>query len=143
MKYILVTDGACKGNPGAGGWAYLLQAVREDGSIAKTSVSSGYVAEFTTNNRMELTAVIEGLKALTKDGVTLELITDSTYVAGILAGDKAKKNRDLVNTLRLLAAKHHVFVIVVPGHAGHPLNEQVDTLASAAALTAKQQVDRA
>lgn len=137
MKFNLVTDGACKGNPGWGGWAYILQAVRADGSVAKEAVDSGTATDITTNNRMELTAVIAGLEALTKDGVAIELLTDSAYVAGLLNGNKAKKNQDLVNRLRLLTAKHSVEVALVRGHQGHNLNERVDRLAQAAAVAAK------
>lgn len=137
MKIVLITDGACKGNPGAGGWAYILQAVSLAGMVMKEVCLSGSIEEITTNNRMELIAVIQGLKALNKDGVPIELVIDSTYVAGILAGNKAKKNRDLVNQLRLLAVKHQITVHKVQGHKGHVLNERVDQMASEAAEKAK------
>lgn len=138
MKILLITDGACKGNPGVGGWAFILQAVSLAEVVKKEVCLSGSEEEITTNNRMELMAVIQGLQTLTKDGVAVWLVTDSAYVAGILAGNKAKKNKDLVNQLRLLAVKHQITVQKVQGHTGHQLNERVDQMASEAAEKAQQ-----
>lgn len=136
----LYTDGACSGNPGPGGWGYILEhpgsgSVRED---------SGGEAD-TTNNRMELTAVIRGLEALTK-GSVVELYSDSEYVLKGLnewmagwkkrgwktAAKKPVKNRELWERLDELVGAHDVRFHWVKGHAGHPQNERADDLAVAA-----------
>lgn len=137
----LYTDGACSGNPGPGGWAYVLKhptsgKVRED---------SGGEGE-TTNNKMELTAVIRGLAAL-KQPCRVELYSDSKYVLQGLSdwikGWKARgwrtaakepvKNIDLWQALDLEASRHAVTFHWVAGHSGHPENERCDQLAVAAA----------
>jgi ribonuclease HI len=134
----IYTDGACRGNPGPGGWAALLQ------SGAHARELSG-AAELTTNNRMELTAVLRALEAL-KRPVQARLYTDSEYVRrGIsewLPGWKARgwrtadrkpvKNQDLWEQLDRLAARHRIEWLWVPGHAGVPGNERVDQLANEA-----------
>jgi ribonuclease HI len=139
------TDGACRGNPGPGGWAALLMMGEHEREI------SGAEAH-TTNNRMELTAVIRALEAL-KRSVELRLYTDSEYVRrGItewLPGWKARgwrtadrkpvKNQDLWQRLEELAAGHRIDWRWVPGHAGVPGNERVDRLANAAIDTLSQQ----
>ena len=138
MKTVaLYTDGACSGNPGAGGWGSILVYKGKEKEL------SGYCAE-TTNNRMELTAVIEGLKAL-KEPCRVELTTDSKYVADALLRGWAKSwqkngwkkkdkkpalNPDLWEELLALCAKHRVDITWVKGHAGHPYNERCDTLAT-------------
>lgn len=133
----LYSDGACKGNPGAGGWGVLLRFGDHEKELC------GGAAD-TTNNRMELTAVIEGLKSL-KRACRVRVHTDSQYVQkGIrewLPGWKRKgwrtssgqavKNRDLWEALDLLAAEHQVEWHWVRGHAGHPENERADALANA------------
>ncbi len=137
MKYIeIFTDGACSGNPGPGGWGVVL---RYNGH--EKELSGGEKA--TTNNRMELTAVIEGLSAL-KEPCKVRLVTDSKYVAdGITKGwaeswrrnnwRKADKkpalNPDLWEKLLNLIAVHNVTIDWVKGHAGHPENERCDCLA--------------
>lgn len=128
------TDGACSGNPGPGGWG----AVLFYGDHEK-ELSGG--EPDTTNNRMELIAAIEALKAL-KRSCTVELYTDSTYVKqGItewIDGWKAKgwpnriKNKDLWIALDEQNKKHNVSWHWVRGHAGHPQNERADSLAVAA-----------
>ena len=137
---LLFTDGACSGNPGPGGWAYVLKhpasgSARED---------SGGEAD-TTNNRMELTAAIRGIQALTRRS-KIELWSDSEYVLkGLrewLPGWKAKgwktaakkpvKNVDLWQELDDLVQKHDVTFHWVRGHDGHPENERCDRLAVAA-----------
>lgn len=118
----LYTDGACSGNPGPGGWAAILQC----GAHEKELVGGD---GRTTNNRMELTAVLEGLKAL-KHPCQVKIVTDSQYVAIILNGGKAKANLDLVEKVRHLAGQHQVMVEQIPGHCGHLFNERCDRLAS-------------
>ncbi len=139
----LFTDGACSGNPGPGGWAFILRHI----TSGKEMESSG-AAEDTTNNRMELQAVIEGLKKLTKRCDVL-LYTDSTYVGKGLsewmpkwkANDwrrrekgswKPVANEDLWRELDELASGHKVTFHHVRGHSGHPENERCDELAVAA-----------
>ncbi len=128
----IYTDGACKGNPGVGGWGALLQF----GAIEKELFGG---EPNTTNNRMEMMAVIEALRALTRtcDAV---VYTDSVYVQkGIsewIHGWKrngwktADKNADLWVILDDLARQHHVDWRWVKGHAGHPENERADQLAN-------------
>ena len=130
------TDGACKGNPGVGGWGALLQ------SGAHTKELFGGERE-TTNNRMELTAVIEGLGAL-KESCAVTLHVDSTYVMnGIktwIAGWKRNgwrtrdkqpvKNQELWQALDAQVARHDVTWVWVKGHAGDPGNERADALAN-------------
>ena len=134
----IYTDGACSGNPGPGGWGAILRYGKHEKEL------SGGDTE-TTNNRMELTATIESLKALKKRS-NVELYTDSTYVQkGVnewLAGWKAKdwktaakkpvKNKDLWQELDLMLQEHNVTFHWVKGHAGHPENERADQLAVAA-----------
>ncbi len=133
---VIYTDGACSGNPGPGGWGVLIIADNGD----ERELSGGEAA--TTNNRMEMTAAIEGLNALPA-GQTLTVITDSTYVRdGItswLANWKARgwktaakkpvKNIDLWQALDAAAARHTVTWEWVRGHTGHPGNERADALA--------------
>ncbi len=134
----IYTDGACRGNPGPGGWAALL----EDG--ARERELSG-AEPLTTNNRMELTAVIRALEALERP-VQARLYTDSEYVRrGIsewlpewkargwrTAARKPVKNQDLWERLDALAARHRIEWHWVPGHAGVPGNERADRLANEA-----------
>jgi ribonuclease HI len=139
----LFTDGACSGNPGPGGWAFILRHPATGKEIER----SGGERE-TTNNRMELLAVIHGLEAL-KRAASVEVITDSTYVGkGIeewMPKWKANgwrrrerdrwaevKNVDLWQQLDAMLGKHKVHVTLVRGHAGHAENERCDTLAVAA-----------
>jgi ribonuclease HI len=131
----LFTDGACSGNPGPGGWAYILRW--------GTTEKEGFGGERqTTNNRMELQAAIEGLTAL-KQACRVHLHTDSQYVLKgytewmpgwkkknwINSQKKPVENRDLWEALDVAAARHHIVWEWVRGHAGHPENERVDRLA--------------
>jgi ribonuclease HI len=130
------TDGACRGNPGPGGWGVVLRA----GERTK-ELSGG--EPHTTNNRMELKAAIEALTAL-RQPCRVALFTDSTYVrSGITewlpswqargwrtADRKPVKNQDLWMALAELAARHEVSWHWVKGHAGHPENERADELAN-------------
>jgi len=139
-EVVLFTDGACSGNPGPGGWAYVL---RHPGSGREAS-DSGAEAE-TTNNRMELTAVVEGLRQLKRPTV-VELVTDSVYVGtglsewlpkwkqqGWRRKEKGRlvavKNEDLWRELDRLASSHTIHFTHVAGHSGHAENEQCDRMA--------------
>ncbi|MBT3459101.1 MAG: ribonuclease HI [Halieaceae bacterium] len=137
MKVVeAFTDGACKGNPGPGGWGVLL---RMDNQSREIFGGEGA----TTNNRMELTAAIEALAAL-KEACTVELTTDSTYVKdGVTrwmenwerngwrtAAKKPVKNQDLWQALKAQVARHEVNWHWVKGHSGHPENELADMLAN-------------
>ncbi len=132
----IFTDGACSGNPGAGGWGAILRC----GAVEK-ELSGG--EKETTNNRMELTAVIEALQALRKE-CNITLYTDSRYVMdGVTAwmpnwkkngwrttNKKSQvKNIDLWQKLDELLTGHRIKWVWVKGHNGHPENERVDTLA--------------
>lgn len=137
MKSVeLFTDGACSGNPGPGGWGAILRF-----GTAEKELCGGEIN--TTNNRMELTAVIEGLSAL-KEPCSVKLTTDSKYVAdGVTKGwaeswrkngwRKADKkpalNPDLWEKLLDLLKIHQVEICWVKGHAGHIENERCDRLA--------------
>jgi len=129
-------DGACKGNPGPGGWGVLLRAGGRE-----TEMFGGEAQ--TTNNRMELTAVIEGLRSL-KEHSKVRVYTDSQYVQkgisewihnwkrrGWMTSDKKPvKNVDLWKALDEVAQAHQVSWHWVKGHAGHPENERADALAN-------------
>lgn len=132
----MFTDGACSGNPGPGGWGTVLRCNGKEKEL------SGGEAQ-TTNNRMELTAVIEGLKAL-KCPCDVKLTTDSKYVGDTIKLGWAKSwkangwkksdkkpalNADLWEELLTLLDIHNVEIVWVKGHAGHPENERCDTLA--------------
>lgn len=138
-KVELFTDGACLGNPGPGGWAALLRYKGAEKELAGGE-------KLTTNNRMEMMAVIEGLKALTRQS-TVEVFTDSQYVQkGIsewihgwkkrnwrTADKQPVKNADLWQALDAAQSGHDVTWTWVKGHAGHAENERVDQLARAEA----------
>ncbi|WP_298960406.1 ribonuclease HI [uncultured Campylobacter sp.] len=135
MKSVkLFSDGSCLGNPGAGGWAYILQY---GNAIKKASGAEA----MTTNNQMELTAAIMGLSAL-KQPCRVELFTDSEYVVKaisswlakwVVTDFKGKKNADLWRRYLAAAAPHEIKASWVKGHAGHPQNEECDAMARAAA----------
>lgn len=139
MKDVeIFTDGACKGNPGPGGWGALLRWNGREREL------SGAEPE-TTNNRMELTAAIRGLQALTQR-CSVRLTTDSEYLKnGITqwmekwkrnnwrtAGKSPVKNVDLWQELDQVCAEHEIEWCWVRGHSGHPENERADALANAA-----------
>ncbi len=142
-EVVLFTDGACSGNPGPGGWAFVLRHPTSGKEIEQ----SGGERE-TTNNRMEMLAVIRGLEVL-KRPTAVELVSDSTYVGKGLSewmpkwkangwrrrvgkGFAEVKNVDLWQQLDELLTQHRVEFTHVRGHAGHPENERCDTLAVAA-----------
>lgn len=132
----IYTDGACRGNPGPGGWGAVLEAGKHRKTLCGGELE-------TTNNRMELMAAIEALSALKRPSA-VDLYTDSVYVRdGITrwlpswkqrgwrtAAKKPVKNQDLWQRLDTLAAGHEVAWHWVKGHAGHPGNEAADALAN-------------
>jgi len=137
---VLYTDGACSGNPGPGGWAFVLKHI----PTGKELVRSGGMKR-TTNNQMELTAVIEGLSSL-KRPTALEIVSDSSYVLNGLSSwmanwkkngwrhkEKGKwvevKNMELWQKLDQLQQIHQLTFTWIKGHAGHPENERCDRLA--------------
>jgi ribonuclease HI len=134
----IYTDGACRGNPGPGGWAATLSLGEHFRELSGAEAA-------TTNNRMELTAVIEALSALKRES-RVRVFTDSEYVRrGITewltawkardwrtADKKPVKNRDLWERLDAVAARHDIEWRWVKGHSGVPGNERVDALANAA-----------
>lgn len=137
MKKIeIFTDGACSGNPGPGGWGAILRFEGHEKELSGGDAN-------TTNNRMELTACIEALKAL-KEPCEVLLTTDSQYVVNSVeqgwaqswknngwrkADKKPALNPDLWDALLLLLSVHKVSFNWIKGHAGHPENERCDTLA--------------
>jgi ribonuclease HI len=138
----LWSDGACSGNPGPGGWAYILIARRLDGTVAKQLEGYGG-EEMTTNNRMELKAALQGLLALTRP-TTLTIHPDSAYLAnaftqgwlgkwqtnGWKSGNKPVKNQDLWGALLDAIAPHTVMWKRVKGHSTVALNNRCDVLAT-------------
>lgn len=150
MPFVqLFTDGACSGNPGPGGWGYIL---RHPASGKVKEASGG--APLTTNNQMEMSAVIEGLRAL-KSRSDVEIVTDSTYVAkGAMEwmpgwkrngwrrkeknSFKPVKNVELWQELDELLSKHQVRFTIIKGHSGHAENERCDQMAVAAAAKFKE-----
>lgn len=140
MKRVeIFTDGACKGNPGPGGWGALLRMGRHEKELSGNEPD-------TTNNRMEMTAVIRALKALIEPCEVI-IHSDSRYVIDgmtkwidgwqkrgwINASKKPVRNADLWHDLIEVAAPHRITWQWVKGHNGHPENERVDRLASDAA----------
>ena len=143
-KVEIATDGACKGNPGPGGWGVIIRS-----GTRERELSGG--ESLTTNNRMELMAAIEGLNAL-KRPCRVTLSTDSRYVMDGLtkwikgwqkngwktAAKQPVKNADLWQELLAAAKPHRIEWLWVKGHAGHPDNERADKLASDAAVAASR-----
>ena len=141
FEVVVYADGACSGNPGPGGWGVIL---KHPGSGQTKRISGG--ERRTTNNRMELTAVIRGLESLKKASKVM-VVTDSQYlVKGITewignwlaknwktANKKSVKNMDLWQRLLDVSQRHEVKWQWVEGHAGHPENEQCDQMAVAEA----------
>ena len=119
----LYTDGAASGNPGPGGYGAVLRC----GELYK-ELSGGF--SLTTNNRMELLALIKGLEAIRWKGAQVKVFSDSTYVVNtITKGWKRKKNQDLWSRYDSIAPGFDLSFTWVKGHAGHPENERCDALA--------------
>lgn len=145
LKVTLYTDGSARGNPdGPGGYGAVLHFVDSKGMLHERELSAGY--KRTTNNRMELMAVIAGLEALTKP-CQVEIISDSKYVTDAFnqrwidswlkknwrGASGPVKNVDLWQRLLKAAEPHQIHFTWVKGHAGHPENERCDKLATTAA----------
>ena len=143
-KLVIYADGACEGNPGPGGFAAVIEGEGEPREIIGSDPQ-------TTNNRMELMAVIRALESL-PERVRVQIVSDSQYVVlGMTkwihnwqrkrwktASGQPVKNKDLWLTLLALADKRQVSWEWVRGHSGHPQNERVDRLAKAAIANSKQ-----
>ena len=146
MKIIVYTDGAAKGNPGPGGYGAVLMYGQH-----RKELSAGF--RKTTNNRMELLAVIVALEALKKPGLDVLIYTDSKYVEQSVSkgwvfgwekkGFKGKKNPDLWRRFLVIYRKHKVKFQWVKGHAGNPMNERCDQLAVEASVGPDLQIDAA
>lgn len=145
VSVTIYTDGACSGNPGPGGYGTILEA---PGHPVK-ELSQGF--RLTTNNRMELLAVIEGLRALKSSNVDITIVTDSKYVADAVnkhwvfgwqkRGLAGKKNSDLWKQYLELHRIYAPKLEWVKGHNNHPKNERCDKLAVAAAKSSSLLID--
>lgn len=141
----IFTDGAAKGNPGPGGYGTILRFGDKEKELAE-----GF--RMTTNNRMELLAVIKGLEAIKKPGWKVKVVSDSKYVVDAVSKGwlkswvtkdfKGKKNRDLWERYLRAAGPHQVSFQWIKGHSGHPENERCDQLAVQAAEGANLKVDQ-
>ncbi len=146
MKVNVYTDGACSGNPGKGGYGILMEWV---GKPYKKEFSEGF--RLTTNNRMELLAVIVALEQLKKEGIAVVVYSDSKYVVDsvekkwvfnwVKKGFKDKKNADLWRRFLLVYKKHEVKFQWIKGHNDHAQNERCDQLAVKAAKKEALQID--
>jgi len=131
-EVTIYTDGACSGNPGPGGYGVVLMSGNH-----RKEISEGY--RLTTNNRMELLAIIKGLEALKKNGTPVKLYTDSQYVANAVNKGwvfdweqkhfKKKKNQDLWIRFLELYRRHNITIFWLKGHNNNPENERCDVLA--------------
>lgn len=146
----IYTDGACSGNPGVGGYCAILQCRNKNGSIYERVVSGN--DSNTTNNRMELTAVIKGLQALKRKCEDVYIVSDSKYVCDAFnnhwieswhknnwrkPNGSELKNSDLWRTLYELINIHEVHFHWIKGHNGHPENERCDMIATSEYLGLK------
>lgn len=144
MNLTIYTDGAARGNPGPGGYGAILQW-----GTARKEVSQGF--RRTTNNRMELMAVIAALKELKKDNVDITIYSDSAYVVNSVEkgwvfgwakkGYKDKKNADLWSEFLTYYKRHKIKFVWVKGHANNPFNNRCDELATAAADSGNWLID--
>lgn len=137
MSISIYTDGSSRGNPGPGGYGVILMY-----GAHKKELSQGY--RLTTNNRMELMAVIAGLKAITKPGIPIRIYSDSQYVVKAIEEGwlnnwirtnfkGGKKNPDLWREYYELSRQFNIKMIWVKGHADNPYNNRCDELATSAA----------
>ena len=144
MKVTIYTDGACSGNPGKGGFGCVLTYIDSSGQKHEKEISEGY--EYTTNNQMELLAVIVGLEAL-KKACSVKIVSDSKYVVDsiskgwldnwaaknwVKSGNKPVPNADLWKRLIKAMNGHDIELEWIKGHAGYEYNERCDRLAVAA-----------
>ena len=146
-KVHIYTDGACSGNPGNGGYGIVMEWVDKP---YKKEFSAGY--RLTTNNRMELLAVIVAIEMLKTDNVDVTVYSDSKYVVDAVEkkwvfgwqkkGFKDKKNVDLWNRFLKIFPKHNIKFIWIKGHNDHPQNERCDRLAVAASQQEKLLIDK-
>jgi len=144
-KVIVHTDGACSGNPGKGGYGLILQSGRH-----VKEESEGF--ELTTNNRMELLSVIRSLELLKREDCEVTIYSDSKYVVDsvkkgwvfgwVKKNFKGKKNADLWKRFLKIYPKHKVTFEWVKGHAGNPMNERADQLATGALQRETLQIDQ-
>lgn len=145
LKIVAATDGACLGNPGVGGYAVVMEAKGQRKEI------SGYCNKTTTNNRMELQAVIsliDWLNTYQKEPCEIEVLTDSKYIIDCHSHERSwltaedRPNNDLWMELiqKGLEGKHHITFTKVKGHAGHEMNERADELATCAARRARHEI---
>ena len=145
MKINIYTDGAAKGNPGPGGYGVVLMSGKH-----YKELSAGY--RLTTNNRMELLAVIVGLEALKKHHQEVTVYSDSKYVVDAVEKGwvfnwekkhfKGKKNQDLWKRFLIVFRLHRVHFKWIKGHAGNPQNEKCDELAVAASESSHLSIDK-
>ncbi|MFK7755750.1 MAG: ribonuclease HI [Flavobacteriales bacterium] len=144
-KVIVHTDGACSGNPGKGGYGLILQSGRHS-----KEESEGF--ELTTNNRMELLSVIRALELLKRPDCEVTIYSDSKYVVDsvkkgwvfgwVKKNFKGKKNADLWKRFLKIYPKHKVTFEWVKGHAGNPMNERADQLATGALQRENLKIDQ-
>jgi len=144
-KIKLYTDGAAKGNPGAGGYGVILEW-----KTYRKEISAGY--RLTTNNRMELLAVIVGLEAIKTENAQVTVYSDSRYVVDAIEKNwiqawikkhfKKVKNPDLWKRLIPLLQKHNVQFVWIKGHNNHPQNERCDQLAVQASQLSQLLIDK-
>ncbi len=145
-EILLYTDGSSRGNPGPGGYGVILHL---NNTQHYKELSQGY--KKTTNNRMELLAVIVGLEALTKDNLTVLVVSDSKYVVDSVSkgwvfgwekkGFSGKKNPDLWQRFLKVYRKHQVKFQWIKGHNNHAMNERCDVLAVEASKQSKLLID--
>lgn len=146
IQVLLYTDGASRGNPGPGGYGLVLEWV---GRRIFKEASAGY--RLTTNNRMELLAVIVGLEMLKNPGTKVLVVSDSKYVVDSVSkgwvfgweknGFVGKKNPDLWKRFLKIYRQHQVSFKWIKGHNNHPMNERCDQLAVTAAQQSKLNID--
>lgn len=146
-EIVIYTDGSSRGNPGPGGYGLILHL---NNTNHYKELSQGY--RLTTNNRMELLAVIVGLEALTKDNLSVLIVSDSKYVVDsvekkwVFGWEKknftGKKNPDLWMRFLRVFRKHNVKFQWIKGHNNHPMNERCDVLAVEASKNTKLLIDQ-